>query len=461
MVKNQGLRNFFQANGEKLALASLLLVFIIGSLFIALNINTGIIPDEIGHFLFSKHYSTTIGIPEDTSETFKTGWLIWQNPFLYYWLMARVINFSTAIQPSITDLGLLITLRVVNVLFATGTIIFCYLLSCEIIPKKWWRLLPVFILTNILMFVFLAGGVNYDNLANLLSMGAIYFFVLSIQKKKFITNTSLSMIFIFTGTLVKYPLLPLALGLTSAWFVFIITQRKTLWPMRIERQHIVLLAILILLLAGNFAIYGINLIRYQAITPPCIATLTQSQCELNPYAIRYQEMAFKPKLTVAESVRMGFPSPIKYALYAWPYFILIRTLGVTGHQSYNPFQLMPYYQVLFYGAILLSVINTLYHRRLNKTGLYLFGIMSFYLLTLFLHNYNSELIYGFQHISFQGRYIFPVIGIILVLFTRTLMNIPNRIFRWIFTIYTVGIVTYGGILTILIGYDSYFSGWFF
>ena len=461
MDNNQGFRKFFQAHGEKIALAGLLLAFVICSLFIALNIKTGIIPDEVGHFLFSKHYSTTLGIPEDTSETFKTGWLIWQNPFMYYWVMGRVINLTNLIQPSITDLELLITLRVVNVLFATGTIIFCYLLSRETVQRKWWRLLPVFILTNILMFVFLAGGVNYDNLANLFSMGAVYFFVLSIRNKKFITNTILSMIFIFAGTLVKFPILPLALAITAAWIIFVITQRKALWPLNIKHRHILLFVILFLLLVGNFAIYGVNIIRFQALTPPCIEALTLSQCELNPYAIRYQEMAFQPKLTIAESLQMGFPSPLKYTFHTWPYFILIRSLGVTGHQSYNPFHLIRYYQVLFYGAILLSVINILYHRKFDKTGLYLFGIMAFYTVTLFLHNYNSELIYGFQQISLQGRYIFPVIGIILVLFTRTLINIPNRIVRWIFTIYTIGLVTYGGMLTILIGYDSFFSGWFF
>jgi len=461
MASNSNVWMFWKKNNEKICLVVLIIVFFISALFIALNLKPGIIPDEPAHFVFSKHYSTTLGIPEDTYDTYRFGWYIWQNPFLYYWIMGRVINLTTLINPSITDPELLITLRVINTFFAVGTVFFCYQLSSEVIKKKWWRLLPVFFLINILMFVFLAGGVNYDNLANLLSMISIYFFVLSLKQKNFITNSILWMIFIFLGTLVKYPILPLALALSIAWIVALIVKRHALTQFKIRQNHILLLIILTLLLVGNFSIYGVNIIRYQSLTPPCREILTVSQCELSPFVIRHEEIAYQPKLTIAESIELGFPSPIKYIVLTWPYHILSRSIGVIGHQSYIPFHLMRYYQILFYGIIILGLVNLLHYRKTKILMLHLFGIMTFYTITLLINNYYSELTYGFQQISLQGRYIFPIIGIILVLFAYTLMKFPNRIIRWISTGYALGLVMYGGLISFLINFNSVFSGWFF
>lgn len=146
----------------------LLLVFLAYSVFIAIRLDTGISPDEPAHFIFSKHYSTTWGKPPDTLETYSQGWYIEQNPLLYYWINGRIINLTQLINPSVTDATLLLILRLLSSLYSTGTLIFLYLLSKLIIHKAWWRLLPVFLLSNTLMFVLLSGGVNYDNLANLL-----------------------------------------------------------------------------------------------------------------------------------------------------------------------------------------------------------------------------------------------------------------------------------------------------
>jgi hypothetical protein len=453
--------DFWKKNNERVVLIIILMVFMVSSLFVALTLKTGIIPDEPAHFIFSKHYSTTLGIPPDSIETYSWGWYIKQNPFLYHWIMGRVINITTLINPTISDLGLLRTLRVVNTFFALGTVIFCFLLSDEIIKKKWWRLLPVLILTNILMFVFLAGGVNYDNLANLLSIAAIYFFILALKQTAFITHTLLWMIFIGLGTLVKFPILPLALAMAIAWMVRLITQRKALIPFKLIRPHLILFVLLLIIIGGNFAIYGINLIRYQALTPPCPEILTITECEISPFIIRYQEIALEEKLTITESIRMGFPSPLRYALDDWVWHILLRSFGVVGHQSYFPLHLILFYQIVFYLTLFLSFINLLYHRKINTVALHLFWVMLFYSITLLINNYNSELVYGFLQISLQGRYIFPIIGIILVLLTHVYMKVPSRLIQWVSVLFIIGLAIYGGTLTILLGYDTIFSGWFY
>lgn len=451
---------FIKTHNDGILLTILLLIFLTFSLFIALNLRPGILPDEPAHFAFSMHFSTTLGIPSDTYESYSWGWYIRQNPFLYYWLMGRFINIIALLNPTASNWQILVTLRVLNTIFALGTVIICFLLSKEVIKHKWWQLLPVFVLTNILMFVFLSAAVNYDNLANLFSIISIYFLVRVINHKRFVTNSILWMLFISLGTLVKYPILPLALSMTIVWLVFVIKNSINLSQRKLITHDIWLLIILVILMLGNFAIYGVNLLVYRTITPPCREILTDAQCEISPYIIRYQETAIQPKLTLSEARANGYPSPIGYALVDWVWFMLIRTVGVTGHQSYLPFHTITYFQYLFYWIIFMGFINLVYHRKVEFTKSSLVFIASFYSLVLIIMNYNAELTYGFQQISLQGRYIFPVIGALLILFTSVIKNIPLKLIRWPTLLFSLGLFFYGSTLTIILGYNSYFIDWF-
>ena len=162
---------------QKVVLACILLAFAIASVYVALNLAEGIVPDEKAHFIFSKVYATTWGIPPDSPETYAQGWYIAHNPFLYHWINGRVINLIMFFNPAASNWDLLIVLRLTSVLYSLGTLYFCYLLAKELIRKPWWPLLPVFLLANTLMFVFISGGVNYDNLVSLLCMAGLYFLV--------------------------------------------------------------------------------------------------------------------------------------------------------------------------------------------------------------------------------------------------------------------------------------------
>lgn len=454
--------DFFKRNSPKIVLFILVGAFLTSSLFLALNLQTGIIPDEPAHFIFSKHFASTWGIPPDTYETYSWGWYIEQNPFLYYWVNGRIINTLHLLKPSADDWETLITLRLANVIFAFGSILFCFLLSKELILNPWWQLLPIFLLTNTLMFVFLAGGVNYDNLANLLSMAGLYFFVRIFTRHDFLINSLAWMIFIGLGALVKYTILPLALAMSLAWLVYTIFQKRKIFPLCIRNiKFIVLSFILLCLIASNFALYGINLIRHQSLTPPCREILVEAQCKISPYEKRDQRIANHPKMTIEESIQQGYPSPIKYAFVDWVKNMLLRSFGMIGHKSYFPLQLITLYQVLFYGMLGLGIFNLLYWRRISLPIASLLWITAFYALVLLLKNYNSELVYNFTHIAFQGRYIFPVIGAIYVLYTKVLENTPFWILRTFFLVATISVYLAGGPVIILQGYHSFLSDWFY
>jgi hypothetical protein len=442
----------------KLVLIIVLVVFFSYSVFLAINLKSGLIPDENAHFVFSKHYSTTWGIPPDVTETYQLGWYIQQNPFLYYYVNGRIINIAEFAAPNITERQLLVTLRVVSAIFALGTAVVCYLLSKKIIKHRWWQLLPVFLLTNTLMFVYLSGGVNYDNLANLLSMAAIYFLVRVLDHDPFVRNSLGWMICVFSGTLVKYPILPLALAMSIVWMIFVFMNRKRLFPIDfIIRGNLFFFILLFAVIAGNLAIYGLNLIAYRTLTPPCNEILAEAQCTLSPYYKRYNKIALEQKLTINQAIESGYPDPITYIFDSWLPNMFYRIFGILGHESYFPAKIIILYRLLFYWIIFLAIR---YWRKPNFTHVSLMGIFIFYILVLLITNYDSELVYGFRQIAIQGRYIFPVIGIVYVLLSKVLSLVPSNKIKYATLVVSVVLFLYGGPIKLIRYYDTEFLTWF-
>jgi hypothetical protein len=447
------------SKSNQIILIAIIFIFFVSCVSIAINIRPGIIPDEEGHLLFSMHFSNTWGIPDDSTETAKWGWYIKQNPFLNSWINGRLINLITFLLPNTTQSQILIALRIVNVLYSTGTVIFSYLLSTELIQNKWWQILPVFLLTNTLMFVFLSSGVSYDNLVNFLSVAGIYFLTKIFRKKNFLTNSLAWILCISLGTLVKYTVLPLALSMGFAWIVYIFLNRHNIFPIiTLSKKEKILLVLMIGLLFGNFLIYGVNLIRYQSLRPKCKDIMSLEQCNLSQFAIEYKKFALEERLTVLRSIKFGYPNPIEYITNTWIRNMLLRTYGFLGHQTYFPYLLINFYQFLSY---LLLVIGITFYRPASNAPKYLISIIVFYIVVLLIRNYHSELTFGFRHFALQGRYIFPVIVPIYILFTKFLKSTPSTILRWAILIFTIGLFIYGGPLTFILKWDSVFSSWFF
>lgn len=461
MVESSRLKNKIKENSPTLVFAFFLVLFFINSVYLAFNLKRGIIPDEPAHFIFSKHFSTTWGIPPDTYETYSWGWYIEQNPFLYHWVNGRIINATQFVFPTASDWTLLIVLRVTNVLFSLGTIIMCYLISVELIKNKWWQILPVYLLINTLMFLFLSSGVNYDNLANLFCAAGLYFFIRVFTRNNFQKNSLAWALLIGLGCLVKYTILPLALAMGLAWGIYLIKNWKKVISTKINTAWILILAVLtLIIMIWNFSIYGINLIRYQSLRPPCKEILLESQCALSPYKQRNQELANIEKLTIQESIEQGYPSPIRYTAIDWVQNMLLRTFGMIGHKSYFPLRIIGLLQALFYGMLILSIYNFLKFRPFSELNISLLWIMVFYSTVLLVTNYTSELLFNFLHISFQGRYIFPIIGIIYPIYTKILKATSIKALKIFLLLFTISLFFYGGLFTLFKGYNTFLVDWF-
>ena len=453
------LKTLWDSHGELLIFLLLLAIFLFYAAYIALNLKGGIIPDGTVHYNLSKHFATTLGIPEDNVRAiYVKGVYIKQNPFLYYWINGRVINvFKHLFKPQ-NEAPIWYALRLLSVLYAAGTVSFAYLLSKEFIEQKWWRLLPVFLLTNTLMFVFLSGGINYDNLVNLLCMAGLYFLARVFNRKAFLPNSLAWMISIALGTLTKYTVLPLALAMGIAWFIFLIKNWKTVLPIKVRGwPQWALLTLFALLAAGNLAIYGVNLITHQAILPPCESILTEAQCDLSVFEVREDTLGLDEKLTLSESIQQGYPGPIRYFFTLWLPTLIMRIYGILGFRTYYPQMVQIAHLVLFYSILLIAI---LYYRDFNIKTLSFLGILVFYGLTLFLKNYDFELTFGFRTIALQGRYIFPVINIAYIILTRILLSIPRKRIRIPILFAVLGLYFATGPLTFILRYNSIFADWF-
>jgi hypothetical protein len=436
----------------------LLSVFIAYSVFLACNLQRHIIPDENAHIAFSEHFAVTWGIPNDTPETYKYGWYIKQNPFLYYWVNGRALNALNLVIPDASTWKKLVFLRLLNVIFSTGSVVFCYLISKELIKHKWWQILPVFLLTNTLMFVFLSAGVSYDNLANFFSFVSLYFFIRVINGKDYLSNSLGLILFICLATLVKYPILPLALGMGIAWIIYTVHKRAFILPLKINSPKLIALGLFTTLaISVNLAIYGVNLLTYHSITPACTDLLNKDQCELSPYVVRHSEIALDYKMTILESIQRGYPDPLEYVIYSWTPNMLYRVYGVLAHLSYFPAHIITFYYLLLLWYILLLFR---YWKQSSFAVYSLLGIFLFYSLVLFYMNYSSELVYGFKQIAVQGRYIFPVIGAAYVLIGSLFTIIQNRTLRLTTLLITLVLFLYGGPIKFLILRNTVFNDWF-
>jgi len=450
-------KNFWHTHNTKIVFSVILLIFLCYSVFIALNIKLGIVNDEITHFDFSKQFSTTLGIPPELPEAYKYGVYITQSPFLYYWINGRVINIIDIFSASMSDWQLLIIMRLLSTIYSLGTIIFCYLFSKEFINHKWWRLLPPFFLSNTIMFVFLSGGVSYDNLTNLFSMAGLFFLARVFNHKNFIPNSLAWMISIALASLTKFAVLPLALAMAITWIIFLIKNKNCIFPLKFNGGKVIILSfIFILLIVGNLAIYGYNLVVFKALIPGCEDILSKEQCKFDFYVIRNERYGLEEKLTILESIRLGYPNPLFYLIY-WIKRIINNIFGIGSHRSYSIIFIFPLHFTILSWAFSIAIINK---KKISFKILCFIAIFAFLFFTVFIFNYNSELSSGFAHFAIHGRYLFPVIGILYITFTKALMHITHKIVRKYSLIFALFAYFITGPFTFIYFYNVVFSDWF-
>ena len=409
---------------SKIALIFIFLVFLLVCIFLAFNIKMGVSPDSYYHLRVSQAYSTTLGIPQNTPQTYQ--WRdITRIPYLYFWINGRILNINNGVIDEV------VLLRIINVIYSLGTVYVMYLLSKEIFKDKWKRVLPVFFLTHTLMFVFLSSSINYDNLANLLSTLSIYFFVKFVKKGINLKYLLLMLLSLCIGALTKSTVLPVALILVILSAVEIAKRKDEVKKTKAGKELLLLIPIAIFVFL-NLSLYGGNLLKYKTLEPSCTQILTHEQCLENGVYYRnkvdYNATPINGPIDVFNMIIKGERiGPVRY-FFRWFPNLMSKIFGIMGDSSLHlPYYLVALFILFFLAGAVLIISNK---RKLTKIDKYLLTILLFYTAILFFtQNYPMYLTYNQYYLGLQGRYIFPVISIIYILLTKSFFFIKNKKLR--------------------------------
>ena len=391
-----------------------ILVFFLGAMYFAVNVGEDVYPDEQYHLQLSQIYADEGFSPENSERSYWMG-DITRRPPVYHAAMGAVLSLTGD-----EDGGLYI-LRFVNVIFATLTVVIAVILGWKLFKEPFVRFIPALLLAGTPLYLFLAGAVNYDNLANLLIAASILCLVTYVQTKK-LWYVPLMWLFLGLGGLVKYTVLPLYIPFWVITLAYLKPWKGDLlrgYLSELSRSGITIAiavaASVMLIFVG--LLYGGNLLRYGGFVPSCTEVMTEEECSQSPLYIRDEEMK-------QENSDIGRMSPIIYSVQ-WVKIMTPQIFGFTGHEKVwpEPVEIAPIaIAVIVAGACFVFTL-----KKVDGFGLSMLGVAVFYLLVLvYYQNYRGYLQVGNIFLAVQGRYIFPVILPIYLLVAQSISLVSKR-----------------------------------
>lgn len=249
----------------KWIVTTLLVYFGLRLLYFAINISPYIPPDEVTHFGVCTIFSKAFLLPDNSPESYQYG-LVTNIPWLYFWMMGKLLHFNFF---GVSDL---VFLRVLNIPIAFATVYYVWRLLRLFTQDRLTEIVVVVAMTNTLMFSFLSASVSYDNLTNLLAAMSTYY-LFAFFKERSGNMLAASVIALLAGCLTKITFLPLAVLLGILFVVREIKHISSI-PSAVkgyfktsDRQVIALLVGVLLTLALNIHLYGGNYLKYGVVTP--------------------------------------------------------------------------------------------------------------------------------------------------------------------------------------------------
>ena len=423
-------------------------------LFFAITISGYVPPDEVTHLGLSQVFSKGLLLPANTSETYEYG-LVTNIPWLYYWIMGKLLWLNVVGLPD------LLFLRLLNVPFAFGIIYFAWRLLRLLTEDRLTQILLVVVMTNTLMFSFLSASISYDNLTNLLAIMATYY-LFAFFKERAVSSLMISFLCQLAGCLTKISFLPLALILVLLWLLREFKEIRYLpatikaYFLNSNRRCLLLLFAILFALILNIQLYGGNYLQYGQLRPAMFEVLSPDVALENRIAARdmiitffkegrlnYEQAMQRTRFINHEGDRAdtvyllrslvdhrfnGYEAlgPVAY-IVPWGERIAATAFGIMGHRSIpnKGLTIVPV-AVLMLLALLGFVVHW---RRGTQVGIaaYLALLCGAYAIFLmYVHNYQVYLYYENLSIGLQGRYLFPVLGAFYVLFSYYLTHLFQR-----------------------------------
>lgn len=420
-------------------------------LFFALSISSFVPPDEVTHAGLCKIFSKVFLLPVNSPETYEFG-LVTNTPWLYYWIMGKLLHLNFF---GISDL---VFLRLLNIPLAFGTIVFVRRILLLLTDDRLTQLLLMVALTNTAMFSLLSASVSYDNLTNLLAAMAVYY-LLAFFKYRSGNLLAAAILCQLAGCLTKITFLPLVLVLNLLLVIhefrnlrflpaalrgYIQAPGRRAWWLAL--LVVVTLGLNLLLYAGNYLHYGTLNPSMPAVLSPTAAMNYRLEARgmiFNQY--KEGKISYMDALILAGEIKhpgdkadtfyllMNYENlkrnpqlwmgPLSYAK-VWFENMVASIFGIKAHliMVKDSYYLIPLYVVMS-----LSFLGFLIRWRPRESGWLppcLVAIACFYAgFLMYEVNYDSYLNYGAPGLTLYGRYLFPVLGPFYVLLCHYLLRL--------------------------------------
>ena len=408
---------------------------------------------KVTHFGVSRIFSHVFFLPQNSPETYEFG-LVTNIPWLYYWIMGRLLTLNFFGMPD------LLFLRLLNIPFAFATVYFVWRMLRLLTDDRLTQVLLIVAMTNTLMFTFLSAFVSYDNLTNLLAAMAVYY-LLAFFKNRSGDLLAASFLCQMAGSLTKVSFLPLVLILNILLLIHEFKNLRLLpgaLPAYFKaagwRRWGLVLGILFGL-ALNIQLYGGNYYHYGSLNPDISDVLSPEEAMQNRLAARdmifsqFREGRISGQEAMDMASRIKDPDdrkdtialmenyfalknnmikmmgPLEYAaLWVWYMSGGIFSIPVNYHLFKEGPTLWP-----FAALGVLTGLGILIRWRPSDAAWLptcLMVIVAFYgLFLLWYVNYPKYLYLGEFSSGVQGRYLFPVLGAMYVVSSYYLL----RLFR--------------------------------
>lgn len=427
----------------KWILIVLLMYFGLRLVFFAVTVSPNVPPDEVTHLGIAKIYSEVPFLPENSPETYEYG-LVTNIPYLYYWIMGKLLAVNIFGIPD------LLFLRLLNILFAFVTIYFVWCMLRLLTDDRLTQILLIVAMTNTIMFSFLSASVSYDNMTNLLAAMAVYY-LLAFFKHRSGNMLAASIICQLTGSLTKITFLPLILVMNILLLIHEFRNIRSI-PSTLKdyihasgKRGLCLMFAILVGLSLNIQLYGGNIVQYGELKPGMskvlsseiamqyriyarntiltalkegrisLDTALEMASHIKRASDRRSTISFIYQYEVNKYKKVQLLNPLEY-IVPWILRMMATIFGILGHISmFNKWPTILPFVVL----MMLTVLGTLIRWRAREAGglhTFLAVIAIFYgIFLMYAVNYRHYLHFENIKIALQGRYIFPVIGPIYVL----------------------------------------------
>ncbi len=430
--------NFASSN---LFLRLVFALFIIQAVYLAVSINSGTGPDEAFHMgaigFFAKEGIFSLFSNGPQISDFYLGSIYSRPDIAYHYIFSYLFS---ALSPFVTNESLVLIIKLLNVLIATFSLYVLKLLADAARISPLARNLGLFWVSNMLMFVFLSGSVNCDNLSLLLIFSS-YLFLIRFYQTKFLKYLLLLGATAFLGPLVKVThLAVLPFELIAVIIVLYGSLNKKFinkWWLEINNNRISFLLITTVLISSAGLLtfrLGSNIHSYGDYNPKCAQVLTVEQCQENGIYRRSESLPKKdnPALDTRGVDKMSY-------LADWLLLMHNSSYGIKGHKTLMPPSPISYGMFLFFVLSIVATIRTYDSKRDTVVGFYILLFLSFSWI-LISKNYGTYVKTSVINLAVQGRYIMPVfLPLIVIGVNHTLRlitsNRPRALYIIILTVF--------------------------